>query len=69
MSTSLLSHVSGSQWVSDGPQTPAQHFFAAYAATVDSYGFMEGAGSRFYSKHVVFHNTNGAEVNSSHSLP
>ena len=58
----LASMLTGSQWARDGPQTPAQRFFAKYASTVDSYGFNEGSGSRFYAKDVVFHNQNNAEV-------
>lgn len=58
----LLSQLNESQWANDGPQTPAQRHFAKYKETVDSYGFMEGSGSEFYAKDVLFHNQNNAEV-------
>ena len=64
----LLSQLTGSQWTNDGPQTPAQRFFAKYAATVDSYGFTQGSGSRFYAKDVLFHNQNNAEVSCTHFI-
>jgi hypothetical protein len=61
----LTSQITGPEWAKDGPQTAAQHFFAKYAATVDSYGFTQGSGSQFYANDVVFHNQNNAEVSSS----
>src|SRR6201996_4520289 len=41
--------------------TPAQQLFVSYSDTVDSKGFTQGSGSKYYSKDVVFHNQNNAE--------
>jgi len=40
---------------------PAQQFFINYRDTVDSKGFTQGSGSKYYSKDVVFHNQNNAK--------
>jgi hypothetical protein len=58
----LLSHISKPEGIKDGEgETPVQNFFLHYGAMVDTYGFMEGSGLRYYSKEVTFHNQNGAE--------
>jgi hypothetical protein len=56
----LLSQLTGEEWRTQGPQTAAQKFFAEYHKTVDSAGFNQGTGSRFYADDMLFHNQNNA---------
>jgi hypothetical protein len=56
----LASEVTAAEWASKGPQTRAQRFFHGYASTVDSQGFREGTGLRFYAPSLVYHNQNNA---------
>jgi hypothetical protein len=56
----IISHVSGAQWETDGPQSPTQKFIKQYVNAVDSRGYETGSGLKFYSKDVIFHNQNNA---------
>ena len=64
----LVSYLTGEQWKSEGPQTPAQRLFAKYASTVDNKVYPDGGGGMFYSQDVVFHNTNNAEYHGAEQM-
>jgi hypothetical protein len=58
----LSSQLSKPEGIQPGEgETRAQNFFLDYGNSVDNYRFTEGSGMKYYSKHVVFHNQNGAE--------
>ena len=55
----LIAQIRGQDMQRDGPQTPAQKFFAAYAKWhIDG---PKGPASQFFSRDAVFHNTNNAD--------
>jgi hypothetical protein len=64
----LVSQLTGEEWNAEGPQTPAQKFWAKYGGTIDSKVYDEDAGARFYAKDVVFHNTNNATYRGPHEM-
>ncbi|KAH8695379.1 hypothetical protein BGW36DRAFT_462978 [Talaromyces proteolyticus] len=57
----LVSLISGADWTSFGPTTPAQRFYKDYVDAVDNHGFTHGSGLRYYAKDAIFHNQNNAQ--------
>lgn len=55
----LVSEVPYGSWAAKGPQTPAQRFFADYAAGVDSGSYKHGSRLEWDSSNLVYHNCNG----------
>ncbi|KAJ5965780.1 hypothetical protein N7481_012494 [Penicillium waksmanii] len=55
----LKSFLSGADWATKGPQTPAQRFYGAYATAIKGSDLTAYEKHQFYSKNAVFHNQNG----------
>ncbi|KAJ5098405.1 hypothetical protein N7532_005406 [Penicillium argentinense] len=57
----LTSCLTGSEWASNGPQTPAQRFYQAFTHAIESSALSSYDNHKFFSDRATFHNQNGVD--------